>query len=214
MWRWRLHEFSRTEKSIGFDELIGKLLQFLTSEEDKRKFRSYPVFQQFHDTEPVIFESQVYNDIYEPVYGNTVSLELTSEQGVKQRYSYTISPGNTRYPIGGLQEGVYRYSSSAEINGVRETVSGQFLVVAQQLELQNLTADFDLLRKLSRQTGGMFVTMNQWDQLQTTLSQDEAKSIIRTTERYDSVINLKWIFFLLLLLISAEWFLRKYFGSY
>jgi hypothetical protein len=214
IWRWRLHEFSRTENTEAFDEVFGKLIQFLSTTDDKSKFRSYPVQQQFTDTEPVVFESQVYNDIFEPIYGNTIDIELTDEQGKRTSYSYITSPGNSRYPVGGLKEGVYRYRSSTLLNGKREEVRGQFLVVAQQIELQNLTADFDLLRKLSTQTGGAFYPAAQLGMLQQVLTRNEAQSIIRSEERYDSLINLKWIFFMLLLLVSAEWFLRKYFGSY
>lgn len=214
LWRWRLHEFSKTEKTEAFDEVFGKLIQFLSTTDDKSKFRSYPVRQQFADTEPVLFESQVYNDIFEPVFGNTIEIELTNEQGTKSTYSYITSAGNNRYSIGGLNEGVYRYRSSTLLNGQREEVRGQFLVEAQQLELQNLTADFNLLRKLAMQTGGKFYPAAQTELLLQDLTRNEAQSIIRSEERYDSLINLKWIFFLLLLLVSAEWFLRKYFGSY
>lgn len=214
MWRWRLHEFSRTEKTEAFDELIGKLVQFLSTTDDKRKFRSYTTQQQFADTEAVVFESQVYNDIYEPVYGNTVNLELTDEQGKRTQYSYILSPGNSRYAINGLREGVYRYRSSTTLDGRTEEIRGQFLVFEQQIELQNLTADFDLLRKLAQSSGGTFHTLAQWNEVQQKLVQAEARSVIRSEERYDSLINLKWIFFVLLLLIGAEWFLRKYFGGY
>ncbi|MBL7842864.1 MAG: VWA domain-containing protein [Cyclobacteriaceae bacterium] len=214
LWRWRLHEFSKTEKTEAFDELMGKLIQFLSTADDKRKFRSYTTQQQFSDTESVVFESQVYNDIYEPIYGNTIELEVTDEQGKKNQYNYVLSPGNSRYAIDGLKEGVYRYRSSTVINNQKEEVRGQFMIAAQQLELQNLTADFDLLRRLAQATGGKFYKTDQTEQLKRELTQKEAKSIIRSEERYDSLINLKWIFFVLLLLIGAEWFLRKYFGGY
>lgn len=214
MWRWRLHEFSRTEKTEAFDELIGKLVQFLSTTDDKRKFRSYTTQQQFADTEPVVFESQIYNDIYEPVYGNTVRIELTNEQGKRTQYSYILSPGNSRYAINGLREGVYRYRSSTTLDGRTEEIRGQFLVFEQQIELQNLTADFDLLRKVSQSSGGTFYTLAQWNEAQQKLVQAEARSVIRSEERYDSLINLKWIFFVLLFLIGAEWYLRKYFGGY
>ena len=214
LWRWRLHEYSRTEKAVAFDEVFGKLIQYMSTSDDKRKFKSYTVQQQFTDTEPVIFESQVYNDIYEPVYGNTIDIELTNEQGRKTSYRYITSPGNSRYPIGGLNEGVYRYRSSTSLNGQTEVESGQFIVVTQQLELQSLTADFGLLRKLAQESGGKFYAASQWEYLQQNLIQKEAHNIIRSEERYDSLINLKWIFFLILLLVSVEWFLRKYYGSY
>lgn len=214
LWRWRLNEFDRTENTIYFDEVFGKLIQFLSTTEDKRKFRSYPVRQEFSDTEPVIFESQVYNDIFEPVYGNTVEIDVTREDGQRTNYSYVISPGNTRYQIGGLKEGVYRYRSRTQLNGQAEEVRGEFAVVERQAELQNLTADFDLLRRLSGNTGGQFYTASQMDDLISDLRSTEAKSVIHSEETYDSLINLKWVFWILLLLVTAEWGLRKYYGSY
>jgi hypothetical protein len=214
LWRWRLNEYDRTENTTSFDEIFGKLIQFLSTTDDKRKFRSYPVQQEFSDNEAVVFESQVYNDIFEPVYGNTIDLELTDETGLKKNYNYVTSPGNTRYQIGGLKEGVYRFRSRTNINGKTEEVRGEFAVVEKQSELQNLTADFDLLRKLSSATGGKFYPASQVDQLQSDLQKTQAKSLIHSEETYDSIINLKWVFFVLLVLVSAEWALRKFYGSY
>jgi hypothetical protein len=115
---------------------------------------------------------------------------------------------------GGLREGIYRYKSAADINGKKEEVRGQFLIAAQEAELQNLTADFNLLRKLSSSTGGSFYKASEFDKALADLSASEAQAIIHSEEKYDALLNLKWIFFVLLLLVSAEWFLRKYFGSY
>lgn len=214
LWRWRLNEYDRTENTASFDELFGKLFQFLSTTDDKRKFRSQPVLQEFSDTEPVVFESQVYNDIFEPVYGNTVEIMITNEDGQRTNYSYVISPGNTRYQVGGLKEGVYQFRSRTLLNGRNEEVRGEFAVVERQAELQNLTADFDLLRKLSSNTGGKFYEASRVDALQSFLQSTEVKSVIHSEETYDSLINLKIIFWLLLFLVSAEWGLRKFYGSY
>lgn len=214
LWQWRLEEYSKTEATIAFDEVFGKLIQYLSTTDDKSKFKSYPVKQQFYDTEPIVLESQVYNDIYEPVYGNAINLDVSDEAGKKYQYNYVTSPGNVRYEIGGLKEGVYRYKSSTMINGKKEEVRGQFLVTAQQAELQNLTADFDLLRKLSTTTGGKFYKTSQLEKLKADLTKKEASGTIHSEEKFDSLLNLKWVFFLLLALASIEWFLRKYFGGY
>ncbi len=214
IWRWRLDEFGQVEKTSGFDELLGKLLQYLSTSEDKTRFRSYPIQQEFSEVEPVIFESQVYNDIFEPVFGNTINIEIVDESGKQARYSYVTSPGNIRYQIGGLKEGVYRYRSRTNINGKTEETRGQFAVVLKQAELQNLTADFDLLRKLSTNTGGRFYTLAKTQDLVNDLTLKEATAVLRAEERYDFLINLKWIFWVLLLMVSVEWFLRKFYGSY
>lgn len=214
LWRWRLNEFDRTEKTEGFDELFGKLIQYLSTTEDRRKFKSYPIRQDFSETESVIFESQVYNDIFEPVYGNKIDLSITGDNGAKSSYNYVTSPGNTNYEIGGLKEGVYRYTSRTTINGKPEEVRGQFAVIARQTELQNLTADFDLLRKLSVNTGGKFYKANQTDRLKTDINRLEAKTVIHSEESYNHLVNLKWVFWMFLILVTIEWFARKFFGSY
>lgn len=214
IWRWRLNEYDRTENTVAFDELFGKLIQYLSTADDKRKFKSYPIQQEFSDEEPVTFESQVYNDLYEPIYGNNIHFDITDEAGKRSQYSYVTSQGNTRYQIGGLKEGVYRYKASTTLNGKAEEVKGEFVVIASKAELQNLTADFELLKKLSENTGGTFYAASQINSLTMKLQQTQAKSIIHTEELYDSVINLKIIFWLLILLLGAEWFLRKYFGAY
>lgn len=214
IWRWRLNEFADTGNTVAFDELFSKLIQYLSTLEDRRKFRSFPLQNEFSDAEPVVIESQVYNELFELVYGNTIKLEVRNEKGEVSNYSYITSPGNGRYRIGGMKEGVYRFSASTVVNNKTEVVTGQFLVQAQNLEVQNLTADFSLLRTVSNQSGGKFYKADQLSQLTTDLSQVKATSRIHTEETFNQLINLKWVFFLLLTLISAEWFLRKYLGSY
>ncbi len=214
MWRWRLNEFADTGNTVFFDELFSKLIQYLSTLEDKRKFRVFPLQNEFSDAEPVVIESQVYNDLFELVYGNTIRIEVRNEKGEVSNYSYVTSPGSSRYRMGGLKEGIYRFKASTTLNGKTEEVNGQFLVKTQNLEAQNLTADFGLLRKLASETGGKFYKADQSNQLATDLQQTKVASLIHSEETFNQLINLKWVFFLLLALISAEWFLRKYLGSY
>ncbi len=213
-WRWRLNEFSESEKTESFDEVFSKLLQYLSTLEDKRKFRSFPIQNEFTDAEPVIFESQVYNDLYDQVYGNTIEIELRDEKGKITLFDYVSSPGSTRYRIGGLHEGVYRYKSSTTINNVKEEVRGEFLVTAQNIEAQNLTADFGLLRQLAFSTGGTFHGAGDLAALAGDVEKQAAKGLMHSEDSFDPLINVKWAFALLLSLVSAEWFLRKYLGSY
>jgi len=70
------------------------------------------------------------------------------------------------------------------------------------------------LRKLSSATGGKFYTADQVAKLPTDFQQKPAQALIHTEETFNSLINLKWFFFLLLTLVSGEWFLRKYLGGY
>ncbi len=214
LWRWSLNEFSETEKTDAFDEVFGKLIQYLSTKEDKRKFRSFPLQNEFTDAEPVVFESQVYNDLYEQVYGNSIDIELRDEDGKIKQYNYVTGAGNSRYRVGSLKEGVYRYKATTLISNKAEGVHGEFLVTAQDIESQNLTADFGLLRKLADKTGGKFYLAKDIAKLGDEVPQTKVKSVIHSDESFNSLINLKWVFFLFLVLISTEWFIRKYSGGY
>jgi hypothetical protein len=214
IWKWRLNEFAETERSEAFDEVFSKLIQYLSTADDKRRFRAFPTQNEFTDSEPVTFESQLYNDLFEPIYGNTVQIELRDETGKATQYSYATSQSGSRYRIGGLKEGIYRYTASTQLSTGKEQVSGEFLVTAQNIESQNLTADFGLLRKLAAESGGKFYTEGTSGNLNKDLTTLQAKTLIHSEDSFHPMINLKAVFFLLLFLLSLEWFTRKFFGSY
>jgi hypothetical protein len=156
----------------------------------------------------------VYNDLFEKIYGNKIDLTLKDDKGKISAYNYIVSPVGDRYRIGGLKEGAYMYNASTVINSKKENVSGQFLVKAQNIEPQNLVADFGLLRKLSQATGGNFYHQNEWNKFISDFKKTEPKELIHSEESLNPLIQVKWLFLLLLILISAEWFSRKYLGSY
>lgn len=213
-WQWRMQEYARYEKTEAFDDIVTKLVQYLSAKEDKRKFKVYPVSETFEDTQPVVFETEIYNDIYEAIYGQPVSLSITAEDGTQKKFNYTTNENNTQYRVSNLPEGVYQYEASTNINGQAYNSAGEFTVERLQIENLNLTANHQLLRQLSEETGGQFFTPSQMNQLAEAITQQETKSRIYTSEAYLPIINLKWIFFLLLILVSLEWGIRKYMGSY
>ncbi len=188
--------------------------RYLSSVDDKRKFRFSPLQNEFTDSSPAILEGQVYNDLFEKVYGNRIDIVLRDEHGKILTYNYTLSPGGERYRIGGLKEGAYHYTATTEINLKKESVSGQFLVKALNIEPQNMVADFGLLRKLSQSTGGKFYRQDEWNEFTTDFRKTTPKELIHSEESFNPLIHAKWLFFLLITLTSGEWFLRKYLGSY
>jgi hypothetical protein len=214
LWRWRLHEFRETENTDAFNEWVGKLIQFLSTREDKSRFRCFPLRTEFAGHEPVVFESQLYNELLEQIYGNAVELEITNAQRQTTRYNYTTRAGNTRYTIGTLREGVYRYRAATTWKGATETATGQFIVNEQSLEQLQTTADFSLLRRLSEKTGGRFYTLTAAAAIPDYVAATPAKSMVHSSETFQSLLNTPWLFALLLIWIAAEWVTRKYLGGY
>lgn len=214
IWQWRLEEYALTDKQEVVDEVLMKTLQLISVKDDKRKLRVYPISPEFSIDDKVIFENEAYNDIYERIYNQNIKLEITDERGSTKNYNYTISQENTRFEITGLGEGVYRYKASTQVLGKSEVVDGQFIVRNADLEGLTNTADFNMLRTLAQQNNGKFFVASQLEKLKEYLSSNQSPDKLMSVEEMNEFINLKWIFFVLLLLASVEWVTRKYLGSY
>ncbi len=213
-WQWRIQEFANNQNHESFDDLISKIIQYLSSKEDKRKFKVYPINNEVYDTESVVFETEIYNNIYERIYDQEIDLTITDENNTQQKFTYNISANNSRYTVTGLSHGIYKYYASTILDGKKESSAGEFTVKALQIEDLNLTANHQLLRSLSIQNGGKFYYPDQLNQLADDLSNQKVQGIIRSSEAYLPIINLPWLFFLLVTLVSIEWFTRKYNGGY
>jgi hypothetical protein len=214
LWEWWLEEYNLTEKHEAVDDMVSKLVQYLSAKEDKRKLRVYPIADEFLDTEKVVFEAETYNDIYERIYGISISLQITDDQNKINNYTFTNSESNSRFEISGLSKGIYKYKATAQVQGKTETVSGEFRVKDLQLEALNTTADHNLLRKLADKTNGKFYLPNEADQLTAALTNNPPPDVIQSSEELLELIHLKWLFFLFLALLTIEWGIRKYQGAY
>ncbi|MCX6215160.1 VWA domain-containing protein [Spirosoma sp.] len=214
LWAWRLEEFALTDKQEVVDELIQKVIQLISVKEDRRKLRVYPIRSEFVAGEKVIFETELYNDIYERLFDKPVHLDITDEKGLTRSYNYTPTEANSRFEISRLPEGAYSFKASVTVNNKAEQSTGQFVVRDLQLEAINTTADHGLLRQLSQQTGGQFYNASQTDALVQTLINRPHPARLTSTEEMNELINWRWLFFVVLTLVAVEWGLRKFYGGY
>ncbi|SFC04014.1 hypothetical protein SAMN05421780_102361 [Flexibacter flexilis DSM 6793] len=214
LWQWRLQEYADTKSHAATDELIRKLVQYLSAKEDKRKFRVYPLETEVFESEKVVFEAETYNNIYEKIYNQKVDLRVISEAGKVQQFSFVTGENASRFEVGNLPNGIYKYVATTTLGGKIEKSEGEFTVREQQLEKLNTTADFGLLREVARQNAGTFFKANQLGALEDYLKKNQPKGLVHADEQTQELINLRWLFWVLLGLISAEWFLRKWRGSY
>ena len=214
LWAWRLEEYALTDKQEVVDELIQKVIQLISVKEDRRKLRVYPIRNEFVAGEKVIFETELYNDIYERLFDKPVRLEISDEKGLTRSYNYTPTAANSRFEISRLPEGAYRFRASVTVNNKAEQSSGQFVVRDLQLEALNTTADHGLLRQLSSQSGGQFYNASRMDDLVRNLTTRPHPSRLTSTEEMNELINWRWLFFVVLMLVAIEWGLRKFYGGY
>jgi uncharacterized membrane protein len=95
--------------------------------------------------------------------------------------------------------------------GETKQTSTRFLVVDQDMELENPAADPTVLQSLAAMTGGNSLVPEQLPDLLKELS-SKGEELIQKHQTTKSLWDHWWLFLLFLVLISLEWFLRKRWG--
>ncbi len=214
LWQWRMEEFAMTGSHESLDDLILKTLQLISVREEKGKLRVYPVTDVFEVDQRVSFVAEVYNEIFERIFDQNIRLKVKPQGGTEKVYDFTISEGTSRFELSTLPPGVYTYEASAKVLGKEEVSNGQFVVSDTDLETQNITADFSLLRTLARENNGDFVHADHIIELRHSLEEKGLISRVVAQEDLKDLINLRWLLTIIFVLATVEWVLRKYFGSY
>ncbi|MEZ4950466.1 MAG: hypothetical protein R2784_13920 [Saprospiraceae bacterium] len=216
LYKWRLFDYLQNNNHEVFNELIGKTVQYLSLKEDKRKFRVSLSKNIFDENEPIVFDAELYNENFELINEPDASLEIRNEDGKEFPFTFNKSGKTYNLNAGIFPVGNYTFKASTSVNGKLYTYDGQFSVQPIQLELFQTTANHGMLKLLAENYGGSMLLPSSMGELPGIFgSQRHRRSKTRLLFfKTRSVINLKWIFFLLLVLLTAEWFLRRYNGAY
>ena len=214
IWKWRLFDFLQHQNHDIFDEIIGKSITYLALKEDKRKFRISMDKNIFNENEKIVFDAELYNQSYELINDPDASLTITNSSG--KDFNFTFNKKGNAYTLnaGFFPVGNYTYRGTVNNSGEQLTYSGQFSVQPIQLEIFETTADHGVLQLLSEKYGGSLVYPNNINTIATNLQENPIKPVQYNTSKTRSIINVRWIFFLLLGLMILEWFIRRYFGGY
>lgn len=216
LWQWRLFDYLEYGDHSRFDELVSQLTQYLTVKEDKRRFRVSVAENIFDENEPVRLDAELYNSSYELINGPEATVVVTGSEGREYAYTFTRTASAYTLNAGTLPPGNYRFRAVTNDGSGEPLVSdGRFSVQAVELERYALEADHALLRQLSDRYGGELLLPGQLDRLGGLLeASGGVKPLLFQTVNTRSVLNLEWLFFLLLALFSGEWVLRRWAGGY
>ena len=208
-----MFDYQQNQNHANFNEIINQSIQYLALRENEDNF--IIDFQAvYNETENIVFSAEVYNDAFEPVNSEEISIKIKHENG--EEFDFVFDTGNSGYKLnaGNLEVGKYSFSAEVKLGNETYTENGEFSVLPVNLEAINTQANHQMLFLLSEFTGGKFFYPQQKSLLINELNNNDLKSTSYFQEMITELLNLKAIFFVLLLFLSVEWFLRKYWGIY
>ena len=211
-WRWNNLPDDLAIYEEYWPRLFEALTQWLTAPEDNRLVRVSPAETAFAGGTSVQLLGQAYDESLNPHDDAVISVEITAPDG--SRFPYQMEPvGNGQFELnlGALPEGTYGYQAEA----TREdqplgSDAGVFTVGALQLEYRETRADAPLLRQLAVRSGGAFLSSATLETLTEVLRADSTFAPeMRTTARERDLWHWFPVFCLVVLMLAAEWILRK-----
>ena len=212
LWRWRLSDYATAGSHSVTDEIINKSVQYLCTSEKKDRFevRTDDVVPSHRE---VLFDAMLYNLSMEPVTTADVSLEVTDQAGARIKSAFQPSATGYTLNIGRKPAGRYSYTATATLGDEVLTRRGQFMVVEESAEMSSLQAHHSLLFRLADSYGGKMFLPDNLDGLADAITNNrEIADTVIVTSRLLRIIDLLPILLIALAFLSAEWFLRKFWG--
>jgi hypothetical protein len=211
LWRWKMFSDPASGTENVLDDFLSNTIRWLTTREDERRFRVQPVKSAFSGQDPVEFTGQLYDENYTPIDDATVQATIT--RGTQTSDIVLNSLGNGQYDgsLDRLAEGDYEYTANAQRSGkVIGEDRGTFSVGGLNVEFLDTRMNKLLLQQLADRTEGKYYDADDLRSLPIDIaSRPNFRPRELTHTREFELWNDRWTLAVIVLLLAAEWFLRK-----
>jgi len=211
LWRWRAQSFLNNRSFQKFDNFIGKVVQYLAS--NKRRTRLDLNYESFYNgTGDILITAQFFNKNYEFDPNSKLNINVTNtETNQVISMPFVLMQNKYQLDLSGFQAGVYNFLVQANDGEVSQ--SGTITILEFNVEQQFLNADVNKLRAIASTTEGNAFFYNQEQQLiDTLLNDDRFVTLQKSTKNVVPLVDFKILLAIIVLSLTAEWFLRKYNG--
>ena len=148
LWRWRAQSYLESNSFTKFDNFMGKLVQYLSSNQKKTRLNvNYESF--YNGTDDVKITAQYFNKNYE--FDATVSLNITlknKETETSKTYPFILKNTNYEVDLSGLSPGDYTFMVSVANENISK--SGELKILDYNVEQQFLNANVTKLQVLGK----------------------------------------------------------------
>ncbi len=211
LWKWRAQSYLDTKSFNSFDNFIGKLVQYLST--NQRRTRLNVDYESFYNgNDNVRISAQYFNKNYE--FNANVNLSITfTEKNSNSETSLPFILRNNNYEVdlSGLAAGDYSFTVNVSNENVSK--SGDLKILEYNVEQQFLNANVTKLQNLAEESDGSAYFIADTSSIINELLTDSRYNIVqKSTKNVVPLIDWKYLLVLIVLSLAIEWFMRKYNG--
>ncbi len=211
IWQWRAQSFINSKSFNGFDDFVGKLVQYLAS--NKRRTRLNIEYESFYNSgQNVIVKAQFFDKNY--VFDTRESLNITVKDNVtgeEKTLPLILKNNNYEVDLNNLLPSEYSFTIRATNENISR--SGTFRILEYNVERQFLNANVTKLQQIATNSGGQSYFIDNTEYIISDLLNDNRFSPVQKSNKNTiPLIDYKYLLFLISLSLALEWFLRKYNG--
>lgn len=210
-WKWRMQSFRNEQNFRNFDEFIGKLVLYLSTNMSKERLTvEYNTVYAGNSTAKITatYFDEAY--VFEANASIDLKLKNTETQAVSE-VPMLLKGSNYESDLSNLAPGSYDFTVAVRNQNLSK--SGRFTILDFDVEKQLVSTDYQKLGRLANTTGGASYFPSQIETLLSELSKDDNFLPVQKGEQNTvSLIDFRWLLALIAFALAAEWFIRKYNG--
>lgn len=208
-WKWKLQP--NIENRLLFEGFWSNSIKWLTKRNDQKQFVIYTDKRLYSSGEQIYFTAQVYDETLTPINEAQVSVNVKNDNDEFLLNLNSVGDGIFSGILGLTSTGEYYYSAEAKINNYQVGFeTGRFLLSQIDLEKINLEMKEDLLTSIADITNGNYEYISKYKDVIDAVFRNKNEST--KIEYYSRSINIwseTWTLIFIIMLLGAEWLLRK-----
>jgi hypothetical protein len=214
IWRWKLFEYQKSKSNKHFEELFQKINQYLIVKQNSSSLRII-MPRRFSVSDELKIKAEFYNEALELTVKPKISFLLVDEEGKSSTYEFAVTGNSYNLPLGTLKPGKYTWIASSNYASKKHEKKGFFIIEDLDIESINTKANHQVLRQISSQSSGTYHDLKNYEKLVEEIGNREDISEMSYKENsYNNLLDYLWVLLLIIVLLSTEWFLRRYNGNY
>ncbi len=206
IWQWNMQAGIQNKKD-EFNKLIISSLQYILLQKNYNKI-SLDYKKEYQSDEEIIIRATILNENLQRDDNHTVKIKLFKDRKLLSNIPMIADYNAYKISFKDLVPGNYYFEIIDESTNSKR--KAYFTIENTNIEKLQNTANYNQLSAIAKNTNGKVYFPNQIDKLIKNLNQQgkyPAHSKILTQK--SPLIDYKWLLFLIILLLSIEWFIKK-----